>query len=244
MNLDLQKFTRRKKMKRVLLLGVICLFATFAVTQMASAQKKIEGPWGFMIAACEAGKGGAASTDIDSLSEASKGAVTEDEVAKGLTAALQGIRIGGLHWVEAMISPTGGDNIQDMINANKDSWGGGWVDLATGIEDHSAYFYTEVISSSARSGVTMKVGTDDSVKVWVNGEVVHVNAVDRGASDFIDEFTADLKQGNNPVLVKSSERGGGWSMFFGIDGDPGVNVIAVEPVGKLATSWGSVKATY
>jgi hypothetical protein len=33
-------------------------------------------------------------------------------------------------------------------------------------------------------------------------------------------------------------------MFFGIDEDPAVEVIAVEPVGKLATSWGSVKATY
>jgi hypothetical protein len=231
-------------MKRVLLLSVICLFATFAVTQIASAQAKIEGPWGFMIAACEAGKGGADSTDIDSLKEVSKGAVTEDEVAKGLTKAIQAIRIGGLHWVEAMIAPTGGDNIQDMINANKADWGGGWADLADGIEDHSAYFYTEVKSSSARSGVAMKGGSDDSIKVWVNGEVVHSNAVNRGASDFQDDFTADLKQGNNPVLVKCSERGGGWSVFFGIEGDPGVEIVAVEPVGKLATSWGSVKATY
>lgn len=231
-------------MKRISLLSVICLFAIFAVTHIASAQNKIEGPWAFIIAACEVGQGGAASTDVDSLSEASKGAVTEDEVAKGLNLALQGIRIGGLHWVEAMISPTGGDNIQDLINAEKDKWGGGWSDLAADVNDYSAYFYTEVKSSSAQSGVTMKVGTDDSVKVWVNGEVVHANAVDRGASDFIDTFTADLKQGNNPVLVKSSERGGGWSMFFGIDGDPGVQVVAVEPVGKLTTSWGSVKATY
>jgi len=231
-------------MKRTLLLSVICLFAIFAVTHIAIAQAKIEGPWAFMIAACEAGKGGAASTDVDSLSEASKGAITEDEVAKGLTVAMQGIRIGGLHWVEAMISPTGSNNIQDLIDAEKDKWGGGWADLAADINDHSAYFYTEVKSSSAQSGVTMKVGTDDSVKVWVNGEVVHANAVDRGASDFQDTFEADLKQGNNPVLVKSSERGGGWSMFFGIDGDPGVQVVAVESVGKLATSWGSVKATY
>jgi hypothetical protein len=132
-----------------------------------------------------------------------------------------------------------------MINANKDAWGGGWVGLAADINDYSAYFYTEIESASAQAGVTMKVGTDDSVKVWVNGEVVHTNAVDRGASDFIDEFTADLKQGNNPVLVKSSERGGGWSMFFGIEGDPAVApFVAVEPAGKLTTNWGSVKANY
>jgi len=231
-------------MKRVLLLSVICLFAISAVTQIASAQKKIEGPWAFMIAACAAGKGGRDSTDIDSLKEVSKGAVTEDEVAKGLTVAIQSIRIGGLHWVEAKIKPTGGNNIQDLINAEKKKWGGGWEKLAADINDHSAYFYTEVKSSKARSGVTMKVGSDNSVKVWLNGEVVHKNAVNRGASDFQDTFKVDLKQGLNPLLVKSSERGGGWSVFVGIDGDPGVQVVAVEPVGKLATSWGGVKATY
>jgi len=231
-------------MKRSLLLSVTCLFVLFAVTHIANAQKKVEGPWAFMIAACDANKGGAASTDVDSLKVVSKGAVTEDEVAKGLTKAIQGIRIGGLHWVEAKIAATGGDNIQDMIKANQKKWGGGWANLPADINDHSAYFYTEVKFSKDQKGVTMKVGTDDSVKVWVNGAVVHKNAVDRGASDFIDTFKADLKNGNNPVLVKSSERGGGWSMFFGVEGDPGVTVVAVEPVGKLTTSWGNVKATY
>ena len=41
----------------------------------------------------------------------------------------------------------------------------------------------------------MKVGSDDSVKVWLNGAEVHKNAVNRGAGDFQDTFQVDLKQG-------------------------------------------------
>jgi hypothetical protein len=83
------------------------------------------------------------------------------------------------------------------------------------------------------------------VKVWLNGEVVHTNAVNRGAGDFQDDFKVNLVNGPNVLLVKVSERGGGWSMFAGVGGvwtlgtgDP----VSVEPTGKLFTTWGSLKA--
>ena len=63
----------------------------------------------------------------------------------------------------------------------------------------------------------MRVGSDDAIKVWLNGEVVHNNPVNRGASDFQDVFQVDLVVGDNLLMVKVSERGGGWSMFVGID---------------------------
>jgi hypothetical protein len=210
---------------------------------MANAQDKIEGPWLWMIAPCEAGKGGAASTDVDSLKEASGGKVTEDEVAK--LGPPQSILVGDLKWVEGKIAPTGGDNVQDMINANKQSWGGGWANLPDGIEDHSSYGFIVVNSPNAQNDVTMKVGSDDSIKVWLNGEVVHKNAVDRGASDYLDEFKVNLKSGKNMLLVKVSERGGGWSMFAGIDASAlTYEIVAVEPAGKLASSWGIIKASF
>ena len=46
---------------------------------------------------------------------------------------------------------------------------------------------------------------------------MHKNAVDRGAGNFQDKFEIDLNKGDNPLLVKVSERGGSWSMFVGFD---------------------------
>ena len=87
------------------------------------------------------------------------------------------------------------------------------------IEDHSAYALITLVSAKAQSDVTMHVGSDDSIKVWLNGKVVHRNPVDRGATDFLDSFGVSLKKGNNLLLVKVSELWGGWSMFVGIDAD-------------------------
>jgi len=234
-------------MKKTLLSCVIAVFSLFLVAQITIAQEKIQGPWMWMIAACQPGQGGAACTDRDSLDEASKGKVTEKMVVKsGIDKKIAKIEIDGRKWVEGKIAPTGGNNIQDMINANKGKWKGGWSGVAADINDHSAYAVINAVAPKVQKGITTRVGSDDSVKVWVNGEEVHRNAVNRGAGDFQDTFSIDLKRGNNIIMVKVSERGGGWSMFFGIDASglkynlkfPGW---AVSTSGKLATSWGDIK---
>lgn len=96
--------------------------------------------------------------------------------------------------------------------------------MTTGdVNDHSAYALFSLPSDADRTGVRMLVGSDDAIKVWLNGEVVHKNAVNRPASDYQDTFQVDLKKGNNLLLVKVSERAGGWSMFVGIDRAGGSN---------------------
>jgi len=51
--------------------------------------------------------------------------------------------------------------------------------------------------------------------------------------------------GDNIFMVKVSERGGGWSMFVGIDAEVTYNLkfkgYPVEPSGKLATTWATIK---
>ena len=114
------------------------------------------------------------------------------------------------------------------------------------VNDHSSYALITLESDSDQAGVEMKVGSDDSIKVWLNGEEVHNNAINRGAGDFQDTFEVDLVAGDNTLLVKVSERGGGWSMFVGVGGD--VNAVykslavSVEPAAKFITTWGSLKA--
>jgi len=40
----------------------------------------------------------------------------------------------------------------------------------------------------------MRAGSNDSIKVWLNGQVIHRNAVNSGAGDFQDTFNGDLKK--------------------------------------------------
>ena len=90
------------------------------------------------------------------------------------------------------------------------------------VDHHSAYALFRFESDTTRNNVTMRVGSDDAIKVWLNGKVVHNNPIDRGASDFLDEFHVDLVAGDNLLMVKVSERSGGWSMFVGIDDSVGI----------------------
>ena len=179
---------------------------------------KITGPWLWMIAPTEVGRGGPNSIDIDSLAISTGGAVTEAEVAaKG---AAEGDAVGDLVWILGKIADTGDDNINYLVN--QVGFGHGNVD------DYSSYALIILESAMAQSDVLMRVGSDDSIKVWLNGEVVHRNPAHRPANDFQESFRVDLKAGDNLLLVKVSERGGVWSMFVGIDAD--VNAIYKPPV--------------
>ena len=46
---------------------------------------------------------------------------------------------------------------------------------------HLMHFIT-LESATAQSDVTMAAGSDDAIKIWLNGEVVHNNPIDREAS--------------------------------------------------------------
>ncbi len=184
---------------------------------------KITGPWLWMIAPTKAGQGGARSNNVDSLSEASDGRITEADVAAN--GARAGDTVGNYVWTLGEIAPTGGDNINALINN---------IGMAEGkIDDHSSYALITLESATAQSGVTMRAGSDDSIKIWLNGDVVHNNPIDRGAQDYLDRFKVDLKQGDNLLLVKVSERDGGWSMFVGIDAD--VNTVYKHPSDPVAS---------
>ena len=73
----------------------------------------------------------------------------------------------------------------------------------------------------------MYVGSDDAVKVWLNGVLVHNNPVNRGASDYQERFAVTLKQGKNTLFVAVYELWGGWSGFFGFESDAEYNTVPI-----------------
>ena len=189
---------------------LIGLFALFIGVLCPLVEAYIEGPWLWMIA-----KGG--DIDSDQLAAASQGRLTENLVAAyGVN---EGDTLGQLQWTRGNIFPEidclfwrwgcYSDNVNSVINR---------IGLSNdrGLNYHSAYALINIFSPKARKNVAMGVGSDDSVKVWLNGEIVHVNKVDRRTTGIQDLFRVNLNAGNNLLLVKVSDNLWNWGMFFEI----------------------------
>ena len=203
--------------KKLIVLGLAFLMILSVMPRTADAQEQILGPWLWMIVKLDGG-GGAAATDIDSLADASDNKVTEEMVAKN--SAKEGDTVGDYKWTLAEL-PANGD-INTVVNESG---------MEEGALDHVTSYALYTYNSAKAQEATMKVGSDDAIKVWVNGEVVHTNAVNRGRSMWQDEFGISLKQGDNLLLVKICEAGGGWGMHVGILEQPFV------PVVDILTNW-------
>ena len=183
----------------------------------------ITGPWLWMIAPTPHGRGGAASIDVDSLATASQGTITEADIAEN--GATAGDRLGRFTWALAEIRDVyfgyWSDNVTDVVR--RLGWANG------NVNHHSSYALIRLKSATARKNVQMRVGSDDAVKVWFNGRVVHKNPIERGSLGFQDTFFVNLKQGDNLLLVKVSEATGNWSMFVGIDAKTNVTTKPFVP---------------
>lgn len=89
---------------------------------------------------------------------------------------------------------------------------GGVVDLAQVTEagdNRVAYLRTYVISPKAQD-VRLEVGSDDGVKAWLNGKVVHANNANRGFQANQDQVKMSLKEGVNVLVLKITNGGDGW----------------------------------
>jgi hypothetical protein len=79
------------------------------------------------------------------------------------------------------------------------------------LKDVSAYAVTFFDCPSARDAL-LRIGSDDGVIVWLNGECVHINMVARGYDSGQDQAQLHLKAGRNTLLVETTQSWGGWKM--------------------------------
>jgi len=97
----------------------------------------------------------------------------------------------------------------------------GWRNFNSfsGLIDFTSYITTDKSVVAYLSGqlwsdesqdVFLKIGSDDGVKIWLNGEVVHANNVLRGHKTGEDKVAVKLEKGWNILLVKVTQGGGGW----------------------------------
>lgn len=105
----------------------------------------------------------------------------------------------------------------------------GIVDLAKLMPgDHRVAYLRTILTSEQEQQVVLELGSDDGVKVWVDGKLVHANNASRPCSPGDDKATLTLKQGENVLLLKITQSGGGWAAVARLrdaDGKPLSTVI-------------------
>lgn len=103
--------------------------------------------------------------------------------------------------------------------------------LFPGAENCVAYLRTRILAPQDCSAVLL-MGSDDGIKAWLNGVVVHSNNVDRGDQADQDAAPIKLKKGANDLILKVTQGGGGWSAcarIMGTDGKPISDLMVERP---------------
>ncbi len=105
----------------------------------------------------------------------------------------------------------------------------GYVNLArlVGGDYRCAYIKTVLFSKKAQQAV-LELGSDDGMKVWLNGKTVFTVNKHRGAKPAQDKVDVSLQKGWNELLIKVTNDNGAWGAYAGVSGADG---ILVSPLG-------------
>jgi len=74
------------------------------------------------------------------------------------------------------------------------------------------------IWSPRKRSATLELGSDDGVKVWLNGETVHANNALRGVTPGQDKVDVTLQRGSNELMLKVTNGGGDWGAIVRVVG--------------------------
>ena len=154
---------------------------------------KILGPWLWLLL-----PGSKLPSGMDLLSEASGGTVTEVTVAtRGASA---GQSVGDSTWTLSTLPHHRPQNITDMLKES--------------IRDGTIYGSLSLYSPREQATM-LYVGSEDSVKVWLNGVLVHQIIDWRSPDDYTDAVPVTLDPGKNVLLVAVAILGENGHGFFG-----------------------------
>ncbi len=85
--------------------------------------------------------------------------------------------------------------------------------------------------------IRLLAGSDDGLKIWLNGKLIHANNVTRGVGPRQDTANAHFQQGLNRLLVKVNQGTGGWGFVVEVE-DPFASLteVATDEASQLAAS--------
>ena len=77
----------------------------------------------------------------------------------------------------------------------------------------ATYLYRTIQSGTARE-LELSIGTDDSFKLWLNGKLITDKKITRGVAPDQDKVRVSLVKGQNKLLFKIANGGGGYGFYF------------------------------
>jgi len=98
-------------------------------------------------------------------------------------------------------------------------------------EDTAAYAVRTIRCDSPRR-LTLRTGSDDAIRVWLNGKVVLAELALRPAQVDQDEAQIDLTAGENVLVVECCQAGGGWGFYLRLEDEKG-RPLAMGDDGRL-----------
>ena len=98
------------------------------------------------------------------------------------------------------------------------------VDLRAvlGGENRCAYLRATLISSGTFEAM-LELGSDDGIKAWLGGKLVHANNASRGLKPGEDKVKITLRAGRNVLMLKINNGSTDWgacARLTGLDGKP------------------------
>ena len=138
------------------------------------------------------------------LMEAGKAQVKLDKKHRG--------KFGAMTWrqVSGVVNPLALDVGTIDLNAvlKPDEAQGAWSDRSC------AYLYRTLEMDEAGE-LELELGSDDGLRLWINGRLVRESAVARGLNIADDVVRLELTEGTNHILAKVVNGGGGWAFGMG-----------------------------
>ncbi|MBN1360309.1 MAG: linear amide C-N hydrolase [Sedimentisphaerales bacterium] len=87
-----------------------------------------------------------------------------------------------------------------------------YLDLSGALKGgaHKVAYLRTQITADTETSAHLDIYSDDGVKAWLNGQLVHANSVRRGISSGPDTVQVTLKKGGNSLLLKVTQDTGDW----------------------------------
>ncbi len=97
-------------------------------------------------------------------------------------------------------------------------WVDGQVHALSG-ENAATYLFRTIAAPDARQ-ITLSLGSDDTITVWLNGRQVLAKEVYRGVAPDQEKLTVPLDAGENRLLMKICNGGGAYGFYFRTAAEP------------------------
>lgn len=126
-------------------------------------------------------------------------------------------------------------------------WGLDFVRILKSDRASVVYAYAALVAPKPMEA-RLLLGSDDGVKAWLNGKLVHTNHVTRGVDGQTDQVLAKLNSGANRLLFKVDQHYGGYGLkvrVAGADGIPAsglIEALDVQPDTKDTSGTAFIRA--